>query len=244
MAALADVPGIPATLPFAGAALPCTIWPVGEPLAGRIGPMVAMHDETTDQWTVASASEVADSPSYELARLLFERSPPRRVAVLDDDSDSAQSIVDFLGAKGMDAQPFNCAGDLLAAMESEPFEGFVVDWLLGDTTAKDLLSKIRARVPSGPVVILTGQIATGIASEEELAMVGASYRALLYEKPTRPLTIFNALQVGFTPKRRPPEGAATGIRQTPGTSGPHRLAAIPGPPLKDDPFGELRALTK
>ena len=117
MAALADVPGIPATLPFAGAALPCTIWPVGEPLAGRIGPMVAMHDETTDQWTVASASEVADSPSYELARLLFERSPPRRVAVLDDDSDSAQSIVDFLGAKGMDAQPFNCAGDLLAAID-------------------------------------------------------------------------------------------------------------------------------
>jgi hypothetical protein len=27
--------------------------------------MVAMHDETTDQWTVASASEVADSPSYD-----------------------------------------------------------------------------------------------------------------------------------------------------------------------------------
>jgi FixJ family two-component response regulator len=122
------------------------------------------------------------------------------VAVLDDDSDSAQSIVDFLGAKGMDAQPFNCAVELLAAMESEPFEGFVVDWLLGDTTAKELLSKIRARVPSGPVVILTGQIATGIATEEELAMVGASYRALLFEKPTRPLTIFNALQVGFTPE--------------------------------------------
>ena len=83
-------------------------------------------------------------------------------------------------------------------MESQNFEGFVVDWLLGDTTAKDLLSKIRARVPSGPVVVLTGQIATGLATEAELAMVGASYRALLFEKPTRPLTIFNALQLGFT----------------------------------------------
>jgi CheY-like chemotaxis protein len=212
MSALADEPGIPATLPFAGAALPCTIWPVGEPLPGRIGPMVAMHDETTDQWTVAPASEVADSPSYELARLLFERSPPRRVAVLDDDSDSAQSIVDFLGAKGMDAQPFNCAVELLAAMETEPFDGFVVDWLLGDTTAKDLLSKIRARVPSGP----GGHPHRPdrdrrVASEEELAMVGASYRALLFEKPTRPLTIFNALQVGFTSRRRQlPEGAEVG----------------------------------
>jgi ActR/RegA family two-component response regulator len=203
MSALADAPGIPATLPFGGAAMPCTIWPVGEPLPGRIGPMVAMHDSTTDQWTVAPAAEVSDSPSYELARLLFERAPPRRVAVLDDDRDSAQSIVDFLGAKGLDAQPFNCAIDLLAAMESQPFDGFVVDWLLGDNTAKDLLSKIRARVPSGPVVILTGQIATGAASEDELVMVGASYRALLFEKPTRPLSIFNALQVGFTSPTTP-----------------------------------------
>jgi len=203
MSALADAPGIPASLPFGGAAMPCTIWPVGEPLPGRIGPMVAMHDSTTDQWTVAPAAEVSDSPSYELARLLFERAPPRRVAVLDDDRDSAQSIVDFLGAKGLDAQPFNCAIDLLAAMESQPFDGFVVDWLLGDNTAKDLLSKIRARVPSGPVVILTGQIATGAASEDELVMVGASYRALLFEKPTRPLSIFNALQVGFTSPTTP-----------------------------------------
>jgi len=203
MSALADAPGIPATLPFGGAAMPCTIWPVGEPLPGRIGPMVAMHDSTTDQWTVAPAAEVSDSPSYELARLLFERAPPRRVAVLDDDRDSAQSIVDFLGAKGLDAQPFNCAIDLLAAMEGQPFDGFVVDWLLGDNTARDLLSKIRARVPSGPVVILTGQIATGAASEDELVMVGASYRALLFEKPTRPLSIFNALQVGFTSPTTP-----------------------------------------
>ena len=203
MSALADAPRIPASLPFGGAAMPCTIWPVGEPLPGRIGPMVAMHDSTTDQWTVAPAAEVSDSPSYELARLLFERAPPRRVAVLDDDRDSAQSIVDFLGAKGLDAQPFNCAIDLLAAMESQPFDGFVVDWLLGDNTAKDLLSKIRARVPSGPVVILTGQIATGAASEDELVMVGASYRALLFEKPTRPLSIFNALQVGFTSPTTP-----------------------------------------
>jgi ActR/RegA family two-component response regulator len=197
LAALADEPGVPATLPFGGAAVPCTIWPVGEPLPGRIGPMVALRDDTTGQWTVAPAAEVADSPSYELARLLFERAPPKRVAVLDDDSDSAQSIVDFLSAKGLDAKPFDCATNLLAAMEDEHFDGFVVDWLLGENTAKDLLSKIRVRVPSGPLVILTGQIATGLATEEELVMVGASYRALLFEKPTRPLSIFNALQVGF-----------------------------------------------
>ena len=200
LSALADEPGKPATLPFGGTPLPCTIWPVGEPLSGRIGPMVALLDETTGQWTVAPASDVADRPSYELARLLFERAPPRRVAVLDDDGDSAQSIVDFLSAKGLDAKPFDCASSLLAAMDAEPFDGFVVDWLLGENTAKDLLSQIRVRMPSGPLVILTGQIATGLATEDELVMVGTAYRALLFEKPTRPLSIFNALQVGFTPE--------------------------------------------
>ena len=60
-----------------------------------------------------------------------------------------------------------------------------------------MLSQIRVRVPAGPLVILTGQIATGLASEAELVMVGSAYRALLFEKPTRPLAIFNALQVGF-----------------------------------------------
>jgi formate C-acetyltransferase len=40
------------------------------------------------------------------------------VAVLDDDSDSAQSIVDFLSAKGLDAKPFDCATSLLTAMEA------------------------------------------------------------------------------------------------------------------------------
>ena len=117
--------------------------------------------------------------------------------VLDDDGDSAQSIVDFLSAKGLDAKPFDCASSLLAAMDAEPFDGFVVDWLLGENTAKDLLSQIRVRMPSGPLVILTGQIATGLATEDELVMVGTAYRALLFEKPTRPLSIFNALQVGF-----------------------------------------------
>jgi len=49
--------------------------------------------------------------------------------------------------------------------------------LPGDNTARDLLSKVCARVPSGPVVILSEQIATGTASEDELGLAGAPDRA-------------------------------------------------------------------
>jgi CheY-like chemotaxis protein len=197
VAAFLHQPGKPASFPVAGAVLPCTVWPVGEPIAGRIGPLVVLHDKVTDQWTVLPSAQATDRPSYELSVLLFERPAPRRVAVLDDDLELAHSIVDFLAAKGIDAHPFCNAEELLAAMEAEHFDGFIIDWLLGSATALELLAQIRARQPAGPLIILTGQITTGFAKEDELTLAGATYRALVLEKPMRLLTILNALQVGF-----------------------------------------------
>lgn len=197
VAAYLHQPGRAASFPVAGAVLPCTVWPVGEPIPGRIGPLVVLHDKLTDQWTVVPSAEATERPSYELSVLLFERPAPRRVAVLDDEMDSAQSIVDFLAAKGIDAHAFSTGDALLSAMDAEHFDGFIVDWLLGSKTASDLLGQIRAHQSAGPLIILTGQISTGMAKEDELAVAGATYKALVFEKPMRLLTILNALQVGF-----------------------------------------------
>ena len=197
VAAFLHQPGRSASFPVAGSVLPCTVWPSGEPIPGRIGPLVVLHDKVADQWTVVPSSEAIDRPSYELSVLLFERPAPRRVAVLDDDIESARTIVEFLAAKGISAHPFDTGKALLTAMESEHFDGFIVDWLLGTETANDLLSQIRSRQSTGPLIILTGQINTGVAKEDELAVAGATHRALVFEKPMRLLTILNALQVGF-----------------------------------------------
>lgn len=204
LAALADMPGQPATLIYAGATVPCTIWPGGTAVVGRLGPMVALHDEGSDQWSVVPGSEAVDRASYEVVRLVFERPPPRRVAVLDDDIESAQTIAEFLGTRGIEAAPFSCPSQLLSALETSHFDGFVLDWLLNGATALDILPQIRDHNQTGPLLILTGQLKTGVADEVELESVGGSYRALLFEKPTRPMTLLNALQVGFAASTPPP----------------------------------------
>jgi CheY-like chemotaxis protein len=199
VAAFLHQPGKPASFPVGASAVPCTIWPTGEPVCGRSGALVALHDPASGRWTVATAAEVADRPSYAISALMFERHAPRRVAVLDDEIDAARAIADFLCAKDLDATAFSTGAELLAAMQSHHFDGFVVDWLLGATTAADVLASVRAAQPTVPVVILTGQLRTGAANEDELGAAASTYRALVLEKPTRMLSILNALQLGFGP---------------------------------------------
>lgn len=197
VAAFLNQPGRSASFPVAGAVLPCTVWPSGKPITGRIGPLVVLHDKFSDQWTVVPSSDATDRPSYELTMLLFERPAPRRVAVLDGDLESARPMVEFLSAKGIDARAFDTGDALLSAMEAVHFDGFVVDWLLASSATSDLLTLIRARQATGPLIILTGQITSGAAREDELALAGSTYKAFVFEKPTWLLTILNALQVGF-----------------------------------------------
>lgn len=197
VAAFLREPGKPASFPVGGGVLPCTIWPVGEPVAGRVGPLVALHDAAADRWTVVPAVEVADRPTYALSALLFERRAPQRVAILDDELDSARAVMAFLCAKGLDAQAFGSSADLAAAMQAQHFDGYVVDWLLGTSTAADVLARIRSRQPAAPLIILTGQIRTGVAKEDELGSAATTFRALVLEKPVRMLSILNALQLGL-----------------------------------------------
>lgn len=67
---------------------------------------------------------------------------------------------------------------------------------LDDRAPEELLPLIRAKNPHGPVIILTGQI-DGEAQESDLATAMAAFRAQLYEKPSRALSLYNALELGF-----------------------------------------------
>lgn len=197
VAAFLRQPGQSASFPVAGAVLPCTVWPAGKPIPGRVGPLVVLHDKVTDRWTVVPSTAAVERPSYELTALLFESPPPRRVAVVDDDVNSAQAIVEFLAAKGIHAHHFTTGEDLLAAMETQHFDGFVLDWLLGANTVRDSLGQIRARQADGPLIILAGQLNSGFAKEDEIAAAATTFRALVLEKQVRLLTVLSALQVGF-----------------------------------------------
>src|SRR5205814_5436467 len=98
---------------------------------------------------------------------------------------------------------YNKAEHLRDALETTSFDGYILDWILDESDARDLLPLIRAKNPTAPLIILTGQIKEGQAREDDLASTIATYRAQLYEKPTRALSLFNALELGFEAATRP-----------------------------------------
>ena len=191
-----EQPGEPAVLCVAGTRTPCTIWP-GPRAEQGFGPYVALAAESPgDAWTVVTATEATGRDAYEVRRLVVEMEQPRRVAVIDDDDDLGRAIVQFLRQKGLDAISYTTAEHLRTALETTSFEGYILDWVLSDGRAEELLPLIRAKNPHGPVIILTGQI-DGEAQESDLATAMAAFRAQLYEKPSRALSLYNALELGF-----------------------------------------------
>lgn len=198
LATLVDDIGHRATLHLGGVALPCSIWlgPLAPPKT-RIGPLVAVAGEAAEHWNVVPLAEAGDRQAHEIKRLIFEAAPPRRVAIVDGDEDLAISIVQFLRERGLDAVSYRTGENLLAALETSRFDGFVLDWMLGEGNIKELLPVVRTRSPGAPIIILTGQSKAGGAQEEELESTLTAYRAQLYEKPTRMLSLFTALELGF-----------------------------------------------
>ena len=203
LATLVDDVGLRATLHLGGVTLPCSIWlgPLAPPNS-RVGPLVAVAGEAADRWNAVPLAEAGERPAYEIKRLIFEAAPPRRVAIVDDDDDLAASIVQFLREKGLDAISYRSGENLRAALETSSFDGFILDWMLGEGNIRDLLPAVRAKSPSAPIIILTGKTKAGVASEDQLETTLATYRAQLYEKPTRMLSLFTALDLGFEPASR------------------------------------------
>lgn len=202
--AFIDEPGQPATLQMAGVALPCSIWPGCAASSDTgFGPLVAVRSEGSEHWIVMLSADAGERTAYEVRRLSWEAPLRRRVAVVDDDETMTAAIVQFLRQKGLDALSYRTEEHVRTALETSPFDGFILDWVLEQGNVKDLLPAIRSKNPNGPIIILTGQIETGAAQEDELAASIASYRAQLYEKPTRMLSLFNALELGFESMTRP-----------------------------------------
>jgi hypothetical protein len=105
-------------------------------------------------------------------------------AVLDDDADVADSIVDNLLARGLDAQAFYSKEDLQAS--ARRFDTYILDWYTSDSgTTGDLVVHLRTRhAPKATIVILTGQIQRDKA-ESELAKLIHTQDVMVELKPMR-----------------------------------------------------------
>jgi len=176
---------VPGVMDVGGARLSCQLWlgdAVDQP---RPDSLVAV--KTSSGWAAVVAREASEGTTYRIERLEARPLATARkvVAVLDDDEDLTNSIVAHLEASGYDARPFYKTADLLAAAAAQRYDGYVVDWIVGEKSVLKLIASLRAQDAECPIVVLTAQVLSGVVDEQDIADAVKRYDLVFSEKPVR-----------------------------------------------------------
>ena len=186
---------VPGVMDVGGVRLSCQLWlgdAVDQP---RPDSLVAV--KTSSGWAAVVAREASEGTTYRIERLEARPLATARkvVAVLDDDEDLTNSIVAHLEASGYDARPFyktavnsflrDTAYSLLAAAAAQRYDGYVVDWIVGERSVLKLIASLRAQDAECPIVVLTAQVLSGVVDEQDIADAVKRYDLVFSEKPVR-----------------------------------------------------------
>ncbi|MBF1996067.1 helix-turn-helix domain-containing protein [Serratia symbiotica] len=184
----------------AGVEIPCVGYIGDELMAGQWLEFVALRVER--QWYIYCADDAPAGKHYgvELIAIRPGNNDDERlsIAVLDDSHQAADKLAQYLGSCGFNAVAFYDISSFCQALQQSPFDGYVVDWLIGEETADKCIEVIRASDnPDAPVLVLTGELGTD-RCESEVARAMCDYDVLgPYEKPVRLHVIEAALQRCF-----------------------------------------------
>lgn len=205
IAILMDEQGQSATLQIDGSDTHCTIWP-GEILSKERprGPLVAVASEPAGAWIVIKAADAGSRPTYEIKRLILEASPRNRVAIVDADADWAETVVEYLRRKGLEAVNFCSFEHARAAIETSQYDGFIIDWSFGPEPAEALLRTIREKT-QGPVLLVSNprhEEVEEIQELDRLTSLVAEHGAQFYEKSANTFGLYSALEHGFRLAKR------------------------------------------
>ncbi|KVZ35374.1 response regulator [Burkholderia ubonensis] len=146
--------------------------------------------QSQGEWIVMERHHAHDGRTYPVdvieLRSAQQQAYAARIAVVDDSPDVAETVCEYFIEKGVNAIPYYDGDSFRKALEREDFDGYILDWMLGDQTAADLVRGIRSSENGdAPIFLLTGKISTGEASEDEIARVVSHFNARCEEKPVR-----------------------------------------------------------
>lgn len=175
--------------------LPCLV---------RLGALVVGSSAESDLLTAQDDSGWYVGPKGQLDRrhitasryrasqvlLMPKSSTPRiRIAILDDDIGTTETLGDWFEAIGYEAQTFT-ASDQLLASKIENHDAFVVDFMLGGgDSSKAVIRSIREALPEAPIILLTGKLRSGLVSEADLTTLLRTLNVTFFEKPVRPAVL-------------------------------------------------------
>jgi len=211
---LADVvattePGaaVPGTMTVGATAMPCRIWLGDEVERHAAGPVVAIR--TSAGWSAVPASEATEDVVYRIEKIEARPVDSTRkvIAVLDDDEDLTNSICAHFDASGYDARPFYRIADLLASAAAQRYDGYVIDWIVGETSVLKLIAALREKDARSPIVVLTGQVVAGVVEEVDIADAVKRYDLTFSEKPVRSAILEASLARALT-LSKPADGRA------------------------------------
>ena len=175
----------------------CRLWP-GQPLAQhRPGDLIALKGGS--EWVVMVAGETPTPHACTVRRLLIEPKPdrPRRFAVLDDDIDVARGLAAGLIELGFEATAFATEAQLETALQSDSFDGYVIDWVLATGTAEALLARLRSHSATCPIALLTGKAGTKEVDEKALVAAIEQHGLLFLQKPVTASLAASQFSAGF-----------------------------------------------
>jgi CheY-like chemotaxis protein len=168
--------------------LACTAW-IGVALEPGSRPEFVAYAKN-GQWRVTRHDGTLHQSAYEVHKIEIY---PRRaeankplIAVVDDDEASADNLRDYLERSGYAAVAIYGLAPFVEQLQTQVFDGVVIDWLFGHQTSAAAIRAVRASEnPDAPVFVLTGELLTGKASESEISEIIRSHNVACYEKPAR-----------------------------------------------------------
>jgi hypothetical protein len=191
--------GISAVIRLGALQVPCRIWLATNATASAQAlPWALVAMESGGSYAVVPRTAAAEESGLPLARVEITNGAAAlpRVAVCAN-----------LRGAGVDARAYSSQETLLADLAKEPFDGYVIDWLLpsGQNTMP-LLKAIRGQASRSALVLLTGKTREGSADPMEVGAAVRDFRAQLVEKPVQPPLLMSALlNDGLAASPRVPE---------------------------------------
>ena len=176
---------VPGVMHVGTTRLAVELW-IGDAVA-KPNPDSVVAVQTSSGWTALVAGEATEGGVYKIERLEAKPTLAARkvVAVLDDDQDLTNSVCAHFEANGYDARPFFTIAELLSSLDARRFDAYVVDWIIGETSALKLIGAIRAKDAGCPIVVLTAQVMSGVVDEADIADAVKRFGLVFHEKPVR-----------------------------------------------------------
>jgi ActR/RegA family two-component response regulator len=185
--ALAQEPGsVRGVMKVGSSSLDCQMW-IGDAVENP-DPGAVVAIKTSSGWAAVCANEATAGAAYKVERLEARPSAAARkiIAVLDDDHDLTNSICAHLEESGgYEARAFYKTADLLSSAKVQRFDGYVIDWIVGETSTLKLIAGLRAEDAACPIVVLTAQVLSGVVDEADIAAAVKNFDLVFSEKPVR-----------------------------------------------------------